>query len=299
MKKKIFITGISSEMMQKLLSLIDFSKYEVIGITRNPKLIQLDNIEIIQGDIRDINKLAHHIKGCHMVIHAAAVTHSLKDKEYYQVNLDATKKLVEITKACSVKKFIFISSNTAGTESGTYGLTKLLAEEYIQAKLSGWTILRPSEIYGGSKKEGIEKLINSVIDNSVVFCPLDVPSKFFPIHIDDAVQIIHKCSFNNEYIAKIAVINGSKGLSFQEVIEITRNISNSKVKVIFVRRKLMFILRRFAKMLPFHVGILPDQISRLYGIKHHEISNGHLMEIETYIKKLVENRKRIANAKWS
>ena len=296
MKMKILITGISSEMMLKFLSLIDFSKYEVIGITRNPELIQLDNIEIIKGDIREINNLANHIKGCHMVIHAAAVTHSFKEKEYYQVNLDATKKLVEIAKVCSVKRFIFISSNTAGTESGAYGLSKLLAEEYIQKNFSGWTIFRPSEIYGGNKKEGIEKLINSAIDKSVVFCPLDVPSKFFPIHIDDAVQIMYNDTFNNEYINKIVVINGSKGLSFLEVIELTRTISNSKVTVVFVKKKLMFILMKLAQMLPFYIGILPDQISRLYSIKHHENSNDNLMEIETYIKKLVESRKRLPGA---
>ena len=127
-----------------------------------------------------------------------------------------------------------------------------------------------------------------MIDQLFVLCPLGVPSKFFPIHIDDAVQIMYKHTFDEEYINKIAVINGSEGFSFLEVIELTRTIANSKVKVVFVKRKFMFILKRFARMLPIYIGILPDQIARLYSVKYHESSNGNLMKMETYIKKRVE-----------
>lgn len=290
MKMKLLITGISSEIMLKFASLIDFSKYEVIGITRNPKLIQLDNVKIVKGDMHDIHQLAHYIEGCNMIIHAAAVTHSFKDKAYYQVNLEATKRLVELAKAYDVKRFIFISSNTAGTESGTYGLTKLLAEKYIQKNFNGWTIFRFSEIYGGSKKEGIEKLINSVIAKPVVFCPLDMSSKFFPIHVDDAVRTMYKHTFDEKYINKLAVVNGPEGFSFLEVIALTRAIANNKIKIIFLKRKWMFILKRFAEMLPIYIGIIPDQIDRLYSIKHHENPNDNLMKMKTYIKQLVEGR---------
>lgn len=290
MKMKILISGISSPIMQKFISLIDFSKYEVIGITRNPARIQLDNIELIEADIRDTVKLADCLKSCHMVIHAAAVTHSFNEKEYFQVNLDATKTLLDSAKAANVKRFIFISSNTAGTESGAYGLSKLLAEEYIQNNFNGYTIFRPSEIYGGRSKEGIEKLINDVLDKSIVFCPLDVPSKFFPIHMDDAVKMMYNYTFDDECLNKTVAINGAKGLSYLEVIELVHTISNKKTRVVFFKRRLMFLIKKIARMLPFYIGILPDQIERLYSKKYYQIPEGNLIEIETYIKDLIQSR---------
>ena len=118
-----------------------------------------------------------------IIIHAAAVTHSFGNDAYYHVNLDATKKLVDIAKQDKAKKIIFISSNTAGYQSGTYGLTKLMSEEYIQQNLNHWTILRLAEIYGGGKKEGIEKLIENVLTKSFVLCPVGVPTKVLSQYI--------------------------------------------------------------------------------------------------------------------
>ena len=127
MKRKVVITGISSPIIQKLTARIDLSEYEVIGISRNPSFV-LDNVQIVNADIRVIQQYAHHLQNCYMVIHGAAITHSKSEKAYYDINLDATVALVAEAKKLSVTRFVFISSNTAGTKSGAYGVSKLLAE---------------------------------------------------------------------------------------------------------------------------------------------------------------------------
>lgn len=292
MKKKIFITGISSLLMQKLSKKIDLSEYRVIGLVRNSGIIKLDNVEIIEGDICDSDSFAHHIQDCYMVIHAAAVTHSIKETQYFNVNLNATKNLVDISNLHQVKRFIFISSNTAGIKSGAYGLTKLLAEEYIQNNFDGWTILRPSEIYGYNSKEGLEKLINDVINKSIVFCPLNIPSKFFPIHIEDAVQMIFKNTFDTNCINKLTFVNGNKGFSFIEVIELVKSITNKKVHIVFIKKEMMFIIKKIASIIPINIGIIPDQIARLYSVKQNDKSALDLIKLETYIQKIVDNRKQ-------
>jgi nucleoside-diphosphate-sugar epimerase len=291
MKKKVLITGISSLILKRLSSFIDLSEYKVIGISRNPMLTQLNGIEVVQGDICDINSFAHHIQDCYMIIHGAAITHSFNKTEYYKVNLNATKKLVDVANTNQVKRFIFISSNTAGTSSGAYGLTKLLAEEYIQENFNGWTIFRPSEIYGSKSNEGIDKLINDVIDKSIIFCPLAVPTNFFPIHMEDAVRLMFENTFDDTYRNEIIVVNGLEGFSFLDVIELTKSISNKKIRVIFIRKKMMFVIKRIVEIIPFYVGIIPDQIDRLYSIKYNENSTLNLMKFKTYIEKVVETRK--------
>lgn len=288
MKRKIVITGISSAIMQKLCLLIDLSEYEVTGITRNPDTTSLDNIIIVKGDLRNIQEIAHHFQGCYMVIHGAAVTHSRNENEYFQINLKATKNLVDIAKDQGAKRFIYVSSNTAGTKSGSYGLTKLLSEEYIQENFSGWTILRLSEVYGGSINEGIEKLIVDVIKKPYVLCPVGMPSNFYPIHIDDTTRLMFSRIFNDDYQNKISVINGPDGFSFSDVIEITRQISGKRIKVILLSRKCMFFIKFIARILPVNIGLVPDQVDRLYSTKDFEKAEGSFMKMETYIEKLVK-----------
>jgi len=291
MKKKIVITGISSSLIQKLAALIDFSEYEVIGISRNPSSTSLDNIKVVKGDLLNIQEFAAHLKDCYMIIHGAAITHSKKEAAYYQVNLEATKKLIALANDCGVKRFAFISSNTAGKESGAYGLTKLLAEEHIQKHFKTWTILRLSAVYGDSKKEGIEKLINEVLDKSTVLCPTDIPCKLYPIHVSEAIQMMFSRIFDDKYLNKISVINGSEGFSFFEIIELTKQIAKRKVRVIFLGRKVMSLIKIIAKLSPIDLGVAPDQIDRLYTQKHIEPNSESVMKLEDYIKQLVEARK--------
>ncbi len=56
-KEKIFITGISSSIMQRLIAIINPAEYEIIGLSRKPLPQNSENIKIIQADIANINHL--------------------------------------------------------------------------------------------------------------------------------------------------------------------------------------------------------------------------------------------------
>ena len=291
MKRKILITGISSAIMHKLAQLIDRSAYEVIGISRNPLPNHPDGVEMVKGDLTKIHEWADCFEDCYMVIHGAAITHSKSKNAYYQVNLESTKGLVELANSHGVQRFAFISSNTAGRNSGAYGISKLMAEEYIKEHADSWTILRLSEVYGGDKNEGIEKLINNVIHNSIVLCPAGVPFPFYPIFIDDAARIMHSRIFDPNHANRTSVVNGPEGLSFREVIALTETLSGRKVRVIYLNRGIMNLVKTFARIYPGRMGMVPDQVDRLYSHKHFEQPEGSLMKIETYIQKLAEAEK--------
>ena len=287
MKQKIIITGISSALMQKLSSLIDLSAYEVTGISRNPATTRLQNIQVLKGDICEIHELTPSFRDCYMVIHGAALTHSRSTKEYFKVNLEATKSLVEVARGNGVRRFVYISSNTAGLKSGAYGLTKLLAEEYIQEHADHWTILRLSEVYGGDKNEGIEKTIHETIGKSLVFCPVGVPSRFHPIHIDDAVRIMHHRIFSDEYSNSISAINGPEGFYYGEIIALIERLMGKTIRVIPLGKRVMMLIKLIASILPVYIGLVPDQVDRLYAEKHLEEPEASSMKLETYLHKII------------
>ena len=87
-KEKIFITGISSSIMQQLIAIINTAKYEIIGLSRKPLPQNSENIKIIQADIANINLYEDHFKNCSIIIHAAAVTHSFNEKSYFDKQHD-------------------------------------------------------------------------------------------------------------------------------------------------------------------------------------------------------------------
>lgn len=285
MKRKVFITGISSEIMQHFVALMDANEVDVVGLSRSRKNT-VPFVNTIEGDLLEPASYSAFVKGCDTIIHAAAITHSFSKDQYFKVNHEATKTLVDLAKANKVKSFIFISSNTAGRQSGAYGFSKLQAEDYVKEQLDSWVIFRPSEIFGGTKAEGIEKLINDILTKSTVLCPQGVPTDFYPIHLQDAVDAMFKASSDPTAINTTQVIGGSKGYSFIELIELIKSVSGKNPKVIFLKKSWMFFIRRIINLLPFSLGFAPDQVERLYASKEvrSRVKINEQIKLEDYIK---------------
>lgn len=113
-------------------------------------------------------------------IHLAAIAHDLnglyKPEDYYHVNLEGTKKAVDIFLQSEATHFIFVSSIKAACDAATtsvdesiiplpqtdYGKSKLLAEEYIQSLQwppeKKFYILRPCMMHGPGNKGNLNLL---------------------------------------------------------------------------------------------------------------------------------------------
>lgn len=276
--------------MLRLINLIPSSEYEIIGLTRNKKKLKLDNATILQGDIEELNNYTAIIKKCDIIIHAAALTHSYNKKSYFDINYKATEHLCKMLSPIKEGKFVFISSNTANKNNGEYAKSKFLAEEAVKKYCKNYLILRPSEIYGSKSDEGIEELITNVQTKKILFYPNKVPSKFSPIHIDDAVNYIFYEIFKNKSNRnKTISINGNKKYSFQELYILSEKIFKTKKIKIPIPYFFMKFIDVFLNIFPIRTGIYPDQIKRLYGIKSIDKNlDFNIHNLENYIRKQKE-----------
>ncbi|NTV22808.1 MAG: NAD(P)-dependent oxidoreductase, partial [Nanoarchaeota archaeon] len=126
--------------------------------------------EIVEGDVTEPETLSSATKDIDIVIHAAGVIHPglLKVHDLYKVNRDGTRNMLVASVAGRVKRFIYISSNSAcginkkrsammteRTKPGPYtpyGISKFQAEQIVRAfqekgKIQT-VILRPCWFYG-------------------------------------------------------------------------------------------------------------------------------------------------------
>ena len=95
-----------------------------------------------------------------LVVHFAGVTHAWDPGRYATVNFRGTMRLATAARARGCRRFVYISTRCATPGAGAYGESKLAGEDELK-KLS-WDrllIIRPSEVYGGGGKEGVDKLI--------------------------------------------------------------------------------------------------------------------------------------------
>lgn len=265
-RSTVLLTGASSELGRRLVQRIDRAKFRVVGMTRDRSRLSDTSIEVVEGDLRDAPFVEAAVRGVDLIIHAAAVTHSADAEEYFEVNLQGTVHLVDAARGIPGLGFVFISSRTAGPDSGAYGESKLRAEEYIEQRLESWKIIRPAEIYGSSKREGIDKLIDDVSGKTVVACPVGLASKLYPIHIEDAVRICHDLIFGDRPFRETYVVNGSEGFTYYELARLLRDRAKRRIWLVPIPRFAMLTLQWLVER-GLRVGIVPDQVPRLYCAK--------------------------------
>ena len=54
----------------------------------------------------------------------------------------------------------------------------------------------------------------------------------------------------------------------------------------------MFFIKWLIKYYPINVGIVPDQVDRLYSKKHFKVSGNSLMGLTDYMESLIEKRNK-------
>lgn len=138
--------------------------------TSDCSLLKDYDIEIITGDLLQRDTLVEAAKGQEVVLHnAAKVADWGKREEFYQVNVQGTKNLLDACLATGVKRFIYTSSLTVlGASRSTrpvdertpyttryfepYTETKILTEklvlDYYNTHNIPVTIIRPGMIWG-------------------------------------------------------------------------------------------------------------------------------------------------------
>ena len=183
--KKVFVTGgagyVGARLIPSLLkegykvTVLDLMLYGRKVLKKHPRL------QIIKGDIRDKNLLKKTIKGNDALIHLACVSNDpsfeLNPQLGKSINLKAFEPLVQISKNCHIKRFIFASS------SSVYGIkkNKNVHEKMSLKPLTDYSkfkadcekillkhqsqnftvvILRPATVCGYSRRQRLDVVVN-------------------------------------------------------------------------------------------------------------------------------------------
>jgi len=194
------------------------------------------NLEIIEGDIRDLSIVSKAIKGVDAVIHLASIVGTqsaeLDPKTSMEVNFMATRNIAELCKLYKIKQFIFastcsvygaqpdqlISENSEVNPLDSYGQSKFDSERAILQAYDYPTILRLGTLFGASHRMRFDLAINLFIAQAMnseeitvfggdqwrPFLHVDDAAKAFTFAVENKIEGIYNVIWKNITINQIA-----------------------------------------------------------------------------------------------
>lgn len=182
--KKVMVTGAGGFIGQHLVNRLQSRGVKVHALVRKRKIRFSDEVEVFEGDISDRDAVKKAIAGVDTVIHMAGKAHDLSGrdeaKDYFEVNVEGTRSLLDCCNNSKVNHFIYFSSVKAMTESNEdmldesfipepttpYGESKLAAEKLVAqyGVRSGikTASLRLCAVYGPGNKGNVYTLIEAI-----------------------------------------------------------------------------------------------------------------------------------------
>lgn len=282
-KQTVFVTGASSALLQEVIKQIATTEFEVVGLTRSAPNSKSEGIRWVEADLFEPDKYSQELNKADVVIHAAALTHSTDSSEYQRVNFEGTKVLLKQLRSNRAQLVVLISSRVAGNDSGSYGLSKLLAENEVKSSTTNWLIIRPAEVFGGSKREGIDSTIISALSKRIQPCPVGLRSKLFPIHRSDAAKAIYKAIFEGQSTNRTVYINGPQGYTYYELLKQIRIVTGKPLTILPVPYPVLAIIATVSALTGINFGFVPDQVKRLYSEKEIGQATETTISLEEYI----------------
>ena len=245
---KVGVTGATGFIGSRLLRRLLDDGHRVKCLVRSPiKAETLEKLgaEVYIGDLSDPESLKDFPKDCEYIYHIAAfVSDWGKKYDFFKSNVEATKVLLEASKSCGVKRFIFMSSSTVvwnakfseihnledinevypcpTTYNDSYNESKSRAEKlvldfYRSDKLET-VALRPSNVWGAGDTVILPRIVDAA--NKKVLIPMGSGKNIVtPCHVENLVESMILATKNENAAGKVYFINDGQKIEYYRFIK--------------------------------------------------------------------------------
>lgn len=255
MKKELMlVTGANGYVGQAMVELLSARGIPTRAMVRDFKnataLKKLPGVEIVTGDIRNLDDLRKACKGVYGIFHIAAIFRQANFPEsvFFDINAQGTKNVLDIAIDSGVKRVIHCSTggvlghiaNPPGNENSPfnpgdmYQRSKLEGEKiamqyFKEGKISG-AVIRPAMIYGPADTRNLK--LFKMIARGKFFYVGDGSTHVHFVDVRDLVEGFFLAMEKEEYNAQIYHIPGEKAVPLKVMVELIAkhlNVSIPKI----------------------------------------------------------------------
>ena len=200
-------------------------------------------IQIIEGDLNDLQSLSRLVEGVDDVVHCAGIVRGASSTDFESVNVDGVRNVVQAScEQDRVPRFLLISSLAAREPSlSFYASSKYEGEMQLASRANhmAWTVLRPPAVYGKGDRE-LRPLLEWMGRGIALQLGND-QARFSLLHVDDLVDAVVMCLESAAFTNQVLELHDgySGGYRWSDVIDIVEHVRHRRVFRVFISEKLL------------------------------------------------------------
>ncbi len=191
-------------------------------------------VDLVRGDVTDPDSLRGHGTGVTAIVHAAALMLPNTADAIRRVNVDGTANVIDLARSAGIRRLVYLSAVSAVyARKNAYGRSKQDAERLVADSGLGFTILRPTMVYGPGGGLHFQRLVG-LVDRLPFVVPVPGPgtARLQPVFIDDVVSAIEGALGEPRAIGRTYDVSGASVVTFDELVDaILKARGRRRVKV--------------------------------------------------------------------
>ena len=181
------------------------------------------------------------LTNCFCFIHLVGLGNETKDEIFEKVNVELTKRAIDICRKSKIKKIIYFSGLGVSSKSTSkYFISKFKAERLIIKSGLNYTIFRPSYIIG--KDDYLTRNFKKQIRKKKILIQGSGKYVIQPISINDVCHVVQLALHSKKFAKKIIDLVGPEKISFSQFVKNSALKSNSEIEKIPLKKAFVYAL---------------------------------------------------------
>jgi len=224
---------IGSELVARLAMDGHWVRVPTRSTAGNEALRVLDTVRLIPANIHDPNALNRLFAGADAVINLVGILNETGRNNFQAVHAKLAEKVVAAARAARVRRLLHMSSLAADPTQAPsqYLRSKGEAEERVRASPVGWTIFRPSVIFGPG--DSLTNRFAHLLRLSGGLLPLARPgARFAPVSVEDVAQAFRRALTDPATIGQTYELCGPEVMTLEQLVRTTATVAGIRCTLV-------------------------------------------------------------------
>ena len=248
---RVLLTGGTGLLGGAVLELLIAGGNEVLCLVRGESrsASRLDPGRVVRGDAGSARDLGRALAGMDALLHVAGIEYA--------------PTVVEAARRTGVERVVVVGSTSAHSAYDSRSGPKVCMERVIKGSGLGWTIVRPTMIYGSEQDKNVHRLLR-FLDRSPVF-PMFGPGTnlWQPVYHEDCAGGIYEALVRPGAVGKSYDLPGAEPLTYLELVETAAGALGRKPSIVRLPLEPVRLALAAAERLRLPLPIKSEQVLRL------------------------------------